>query len=158
MSLFSSIGSALSKVGGVVSKVVDVGKGVLAGLTGTAGLPSLTGAGSTVSGLPQQRVTTMPVLPGVQNQGLAQQVGAFARQALTGAVPGLGVRKTKYGKLSGNPIPVGYQEKMSQSGVIYLAKATRRRGVSARDLRSFRRVHRLIASVQRKTYGRKGGK
>ena len=157
MSLFSKIGSIVKSIPKVVSSVVSVGKDILGGLTGTSGIPSVTGAGGAISGLPQAR--TMPqampgVLPQLQ-QSFGTQVGQFARQALTGAVGG-GFRKTKFGKLTGNPIPVGYVEKMSQSGVIYLSKATRRRGISSRDLRSFRRVHRLIASVQRKTFGKKG--
>jgi len=57
--------------------------------------------------------------------------------------------KFKLGKLSGNMIPHGYVERMSKQGVIYLTKVRRRRGITGRDLQTYRRVHRTL-----KTYAK----
>jgi hypothetical protein len=59
-----------------------------------------------------------------------------------------GIVSTKRGKLTGNAIPRGYVEKMSTTGVVYLAKLRRRRGISSRDLSSFYRVQRLVSKIR----------
>lgn len=89
-----------------------------------------------------------PVGPGMANIPIPGQ--ALERFLPGGQTGFASARKFKVGKLSGNPIPHGYSEKMSKQGVIYLSKHRRRRGISARDLQNYRRVHRLF-----KTYGKK---
>jgi hypothetical protein len=54
----------------------------------------------------------------------------------------------KRGRLTGNAIPAGFQERMSKNGQVYLAKQTRRRGISGRDLSAFRRVSRLLTHIR----------
>ena len=116
-------------------------------------------------------------LPGIGGAAVGAVLGASRRSAGAGAphfaprrsnlpVPGargaierfLPGGKTGYvsrgryhpGKLSGQNIPNGYHEAMDhKTGQIYLTKNRRRRGITARDLSNFRRVHRLL-----KRYGK----
>lgn len=83
------------------------------------------------------------LLQGVGTGG-AGIVPGMGQLPLAGLAQAVGGRRMKVGKLTGNAIPSGFVEKMSKQGVIYLAKAGRRRGLTGRDLASFRRVARLI--------------
>lgn len=83
-----------------------------------------------------------PVGPGRQNIPIPGQ--ALERFLPGGKTGFASAGKFKVGKLSGNPIPHGYTERMSKQGVIYLSKIRRRRGISGRDLQTYRRVHRTL--------------
>jgi hypothetical protein len=118
-------------------------------------LPGVGGAAVGIAGLVSSQ-SKSPVLP----RSIAPPVGPgmanipIPGQALERFLPGgqtgfASARKFKAGRLSGNPIPHGYTERMSKQGVIYLSKTRRRRGISARDLQTYRRVHRVI-----KTYAK----
>lgn len=159
MSFFGSIGKFL---GGAVKTVANIGKGVL-GLgspfpvgmggpmpTSISMMPGVSQVGGNV--LPWKLPTTMPGGAPSQNAGgLAGSLGQMAGAMLGfgpagGRMPGApGQVRMKRGRLTGNAIPAGYQERMSKQGVIYLGKATRRRGISGRDLSAFRRVSRLLS-------------
>jgi len=173
MSFFSKIGSIAKKVVGYVAPLTGLIPGVggtiagaLAGAVGTGkpqSAPPVTTAGTTGGGLLQ----TIPSLGGPQSgggiggypspQGLMTQLGAAASQFARGGVAALtgttvagsraGATRMKIGRLTGNMIPAGYVEKMSPTGVIYLGKQRRRRGISARDIGAFYRVNRLVAKV-----------
>ena len=161
------VGTALGgPAGGAIAGGV---MGSLGGGGGPTTTAPITTAGSAAGGLTQ----TLPVLyqggttpPGAVPGGtpptmltqLAAAAGGMTRNYLTGTVTGgAGVRKMHRGKLTGNAIPAGYVEKMSPAGVIYLGKRSRRRGISARDLSSFRRVERLVRRYSRPhTTHRKG--
>ena len=146
--------------------------------SGPSGAP-VTTAGSATGGLAQ----TLPVLkeqggpsgvvgppsPGGLMRSLGQGLGQLGAGAIQGIsqqmgipTPGVGARgatRMKMGKLTGNYIPAGYVEKMSPSGVVYLAKQRRRRGISARDISAFYRVNRLVAKVHWRAHGaRRRGK
>jgi len=120
--------------------------------TAGGGLLQTTGRQTTgyrLPGAPPMGIPTGAPSPG----GLMQRIGAGAGQFLTGALSaggaGGGISRMKRGKLTGNAIPTGYVERMSPSGVIYLARAKRRRGITARDLSSYRRVDRLVHRIAR---------
>lgn len=163
-------GKSLLKVGRkAITGALDLGLGAIGGMipgpVGTAigaidtartlsqGAP-VTTAGTGGGGLTQ----TLPVLqtggivgsgtptPGGLMRQLGQVGGAMLAQSM-GIAPGRGMTRTKVGRLTGNMIPAGYVEKMSNTGVIYLAKQRRRRGISARDLSSFYRVNRLVSKI-----------
>jgi len=150
----------------IFSGAVDVGKQVVTGMLGGGAnmgmggsslLPSLQNlpvgapAGTPAPGR-SQAIFKGQVMPGGAPT-TATQIG----QLLSGAVPGMvGARKMKRGRLTGNAIPAGYVERMSNAGVVYLAKSSRRRGISARDLSAFRRVDRLIHRYQRRAIPRRG--
>lgn len=174
MSFFSKLGNIARKAIGYVAPLTGLIPGVggaiagtIAGAVGTSpkatnpALPPLTTAGSGAGGM----VQSLPALrgtgvtgPGVPTPGgLMTQLGQIGGMALKGIGQGMGVLpatmggggfiKTKPGRLTGNMIPRGYVEKMSPSGVIYLAKQRRRRGLSARDISSFYRVNRLVSKI-----------
>jgi len=171
MSLFSSIANVAKGIfKPVISTLKTTGKSLLGGVAstlfegatsaiggGAGGAPPTTtpSAGGVVQTLPalRQGYPTYAGLPTIPQAGtpapggMARSIGAGLGSmisAATGMSPA-GFTKTKRGKLTGNMIPVGYQERMSSSGVIYLAKAKRRRGITARDLSAYRRVDRLIS-------------
>lgn len=177
MSFFSKLGNIAKKVVGYVAPLTGLIPGVggaiagtIAGAVGSRGAPApqppLTTAGSTGGGLTQ----TLPVIasqggisgatgspsPGSLMTRIGQGLGQLGAGAVAGisqqmGLPGVGgargATKMKQGRLSGNWIPTGYVEKMSSSGVIYLAKQRRRRGITARDISSFYRVNRLVSKV-----------
>lgn len=152
MSLLGSIGKAIRR-GASAFSIKNIKKalpavasvalpgvgGVLVGGALEAGVSSTSPARITSSA---PRSTTVPNIP-IPGQGL--------ERILPGGETGYASRsKFKVGKLSGNPIPHGYHEKMSPQGMIYLVKSRRRRGITARDLQTYRRVHRTL-----KTYSKK---
>lgn len=172
MSFFSKLGSIAKKAIGYVAPLTGlipgVGGTIASGIAGAVGnrpqsAPPVTTAGPAGGGLLQ----TIPTIGGPQSgggiggypspQGLMGQLGAAASQfarggmsALVGAPASGGARgatKMKVGRLTGNYIPAGYVEKMSPTGVIYLGKQRRRRGLSARDISAFYRVNRLVSKV-----------
>lgn len=175
MSFFSSIGKALKSVAAPVLSAVSsfipgVG-GLVAGIGGAAlkpkpsaapapmarpswpTQPPPTTAGPSGGGILQ----TLPTLstggisgPGVPSPGgLMRSLGQAGSQFLQGAARGAAgsTISTKVGRLTGNYIPRGYVERMSSTGVVYLAKQRRRRGISARDISSFYRVNRLVSKI-----------
>lgn len=171
MSFFSKLGGLAKKVVGYVAPLTGLIPGVggaiagtIAGAVGTRGAPTVqpppttagTGGGGVLQTLPV--LTTGTTGAGVPSpQGLMAQLGQIGTQALRGAAQGVGLLPatrgtggaigTKTGRLTGNIIPRGYIERMSPSGVIYLAKQKRRRGISARDISSFYRVNRLVSKI-----------
>lgn len=175
MSFFSKLGSLAKKVVGYVAPLTGLIPGVggtiasgIAGAVGTGrGAPATT-AGSAGGGLLQ----TLPTLGGPQTGGglgnapapggLMRSLGAAAGQFAQGGMAALGMApggargatRMKIGRLSGNYIPAGYVEKMSNTGVIYLGKQRRRRGLSARDISAFYRVNRLVSKVHGRAAGR----
>lgn len=184
MSFFSKIGKIAQKAIGYVAPLTGlipgVGGAIASGIAGAIGPPQRsappTTAGAGAGGIAQ----TLPTLGGIQTGGgiggsptpggLMRQLGAAAGAFAQGGIPGLtramgvpgarGATRMKTGRLTGNMIPAGYVEKMSSSGVIYLAKQRRRRGISARDLSSFYRVNRLATKIHARAHrapGRKRG-
>ncbi|MFV2082062.1 MAG: hypothetical protein ACC669_09350 [bacterium] len=106
-------------------------------------------AGALASGLTQdpRRSSAPKTGPGRPNIPIP---GQGLERLLPGGKTGYAsAGKFKLGKLSGNMIPHGYVERMSKAGVIYLTKIRRRRGISGRDLQTYRRVHRVL-----KTYSK----
>ena len=180
MGLFSKLKGLAKSVLPMVSSLIPGVGGVVAGVAGQAlnrprgGGAPVTTAGSAAGGM----VQTLPMLqergeqPGQQATptpgGLMRQIGAGLGQLGGGVMqgisqqmglPGVGGRRAtrmKQGRLTGNFIPAGYVEKMSPSGVIYLAKQRRRRGISARDLSSFYRVNRLVSKIHGRAHGARG--
>lgn len=163
MSFFGSIGKflggAVKTVGGILGGVLGSpaqAVGLPSNVLGWGGPPAMPGGAQIIggTGIPSGGFGGLPSRGGgflqtagqfLQAQGFGPSLGAIA-----GGVPGTGgIRKMKRGRLTGNAIPVGFQERMSKQGVIYLAKATRRRGITGRDLSAFRRVSRLISSYHR---------
>ena len=139
--------TAGAQAGGILSTPMAqpgagiMGGGLNRGAPVSSNLPALYRGGglTTVTGAPS------PGAPGGFLQGLVQ--GATRTLTRGGG--------TKIGKLTGNTIPRGFVEKMSQAGVIYLAKHRRRRGITARDISSFYRVHRLVSKIRTPTHHRR---
>lgn len=172
MSIFSSIGKVLK---GAVKTVVNVGGQILGGIASPAsalGLPSnVMGLGRSVAApgvLPWKGPTPIatPVLPGgspAAGGGFLSQASDFLRAqglgpslgAVAGGVAGRPGARMKRGRLTGNAIPAGFQERMSKSGVVYLAKLGRRRGITGRDLAAFRRVSRLLTHIRQPSFHRR---
>ncbi len=98
---------------------------------------SLAGQAMANRGAPMSAMPRPPAMGFTGGMGMPQMFGAVAG----------GMARTKRGRLSGNPIPRGTKEKISRSGQIILTEARRGRGLTSRDLRSFRRVVRLVRSV-----------
>jgi len=173
MSLLSSIGSFIKPI---ISTVKTAGQALLGGAASTlfSGVTQKLGApaqalgaslpvtaGTAAGGLTQSLTTggTVPYrLPSIGTPtgsptpgGLMRQIGAGLGTMAQGAlgITGAGISRTKVGKLTGNAIPVGYMERMSPSGVVYLARQKRRRGITARDLSAYRRVDRLVHRIAR---------
>lgn len=173
MSFFSSLGNLAKKAVGYIAPLTGLIPGVGGTIAGAlasaipqkgapAPAPPITTAGTGAGGLTQ----TLPVLagkggmtgPGTPTpQGLMGQLGQLGGQFLKAGAQGMGLLPatrgnggaiaTKTGRLTGNLIPRGYIERMSPSGVIYLAKQKRRRGITARDISSFYRVNRLVSKI-----------
>jgi len=179
MSLLSSIGSFFKPVVSVVKTAGQALLGgaastVFSSVTGKLGAPASTlgaslpaTAGTQAGGLmqslssggvaPYRLPSSLPVpigtatgapAPGGLMRSIGAGLGSLASGAI-GAATGRGISRTKVGKLSGNMIPAGYVERMSPSGVIYLARQKRRRGITARDLSAYRRVDRLVHRIAR---------
>ncbi len=168
MGLFSKIGGFLKGAAGVIAPVLgEVFGGPVGGALGTAlgGAVSARGGGggggvpmaftgpAYGTGLPPAGRPQPPGLPGGGSPG---GMGGFAQGLARGMGARGGARRMKVGRLSGAYIPAGFQEKMSPSGQIYLTRVSRGRGISARDLRSFRKVDRLIHRYSARTHFRKG--
>jgi hypothetical protein len=147
MSLFSSIGKAISRGAKSIGLTKNAGLAIASvALPGIGGLAA--SALASRSSSPARLTSTAPA---TTTQGNIPIPGQALERLLPGGETGFASRKKfKPGKLTGQPIPHGYHEKMSNQGVIYLVKSRRRRGITARDLQTFRRVHRTI-----KTYGKK---
>lgn len=174
MSFFSKLGSIAKRAIGYVAPLTGlipgVGGTIAGGIASAIGTGKATGApvttaGPSAGGLPQ----TLPILqqqggvsgaqgspsPGGLMRSIGQGLGQLGGGLVTGlaqqaGIPGAGGRgatRMKLGRLTGNYIPAGYVEKMSSTGVVYLAKQRRRRGISARDISAFYRVNRLVAKV-----------
>ena len=180
MGLFSKLKGIVGSVLPMVSSLIPGVGGIVAGVAGQAlnrpkgGGAPVTTAGPAAGGM----VQTLPMLqergerPGQQvtpapgglmrsiGQGLGQlgggMVQGISQQMGLPGVGGRGATRMKVGKLTGNFIPAGYVEKMSPSGVIYLAKQRRRRGISARDLSSFYRVNRLVSKIHGRAHRARG--
>lgn len=160
MSFFGSIGKFL----GGAAKTVIGAVGSLAGFGAPPPVaqmaPFVMPAAQTVQGLPWKLPSTMssgPIAPGgapARGGGFFQQAGQFLQAqgiglpGIAGAMAGRPGARMKRGRLTGNAIPAGFQERMSKNGVIYLAKSSRRRGISGRDLSAFRRVSTLLSHVR----------
>ena len=171
MGLFSKLKGIAKAVLPAISGLIPGVGGVVAGVASQAltrpkggGAPPTT-AGPSAGGI----VQTLPAIsdaggisgpsgppsPGGLMRSIGQGLGQLGAGAMAGisqqmGLPGMGARgatRMKLGRLSGNYIPAGYVEKMSNTGVIYLAKQRRRRGISARDISAFYRVNRLVARV-----------
>lgn len=154
----------------LTSLIPGVGGAIASGIAGAVGtspkagppsMPPVTTAGSAAGGM----VQTLPMVrgggvsgPGIPTPGgLMGQLGQLGGMALKGIGQGMGMlpagrgaggpMATKPGRLTGNMIPRGYVERMSPTGVIYLGKQKRRRGISARDISSFYRVNRLVSKI-----------
>lgn len=177
MSFFSKLGNLAKKVVGYVAPLTGLIPGVggtiasgIAGAVGTGRPAPITTAGASGGGLLQ----TLPTIGGPMTGGglsnapapggLMRSLGAAAGQFAQGGMQALGIAagvpgargatKMKVGRLTGNYIPAGYVEKMSPTGVVYLGKQRRRRGLSARDISAFYRVNRLVSKVHGRAHGR----
>jgi len=147
-SLFSSAQSALGGGGKTLGDAIPT----TAGAMGGGLLQTKIGAPATGYHLPTTIGSNLPVKANPTPGGLMQRIGSGLGQLASGAIAGSGmggVTRMKRGKLTGNAIPAGYVERMSPSGVIYLAKQKRRRGITARDLSAYRRVDRLVHRIAR---------
>lgn len=157
MSLFSSIAKVVSSV---AKPIITVGKNLLGGAVGAftsalgGGAPAPTVISPTPTlPIPSQMVRTLPPIPATMPGGapLSTQIGQFLGQGIAqvAGVRGPGVARMKRGRITGNMIPAGFVERMSKTGVVYLGKSGRRRGISGRDLSTWRRVERVVSRIQR---------
>lgn len=142
--------SWFSKAVGVVKKVAAPVAGIVGPAIGGPAGAAVATLGAAVSGVKPATMAKVPgIMPGGAVLGLpSTTAGLFP--GITGiaqqmTLPGFrGMAKTKTGRLSGAQIPRGFVERMSKSGVIYLSKIGRRRGINSRDLSTYRRVDRLL--------------
>jgi len=100
-----------------------------------------------------RRPGPMGLPPPAAFTGAAFQTGQFGLPL--GVVGG---RRGRVGRFSGQAIPPGTKEKISRSGQIILSEVRRGRGLTARDLRGFRRTVNLIRSVGMRPKGLSGGR
>jgi len=147
--LFSSVSSKL----GAPAQALGASLPATAGTAAGGVMQSLSSGGTAPYRLPSNLPATIGTptgapAPGGLMRSIGQGLGTLASGALAGAT-GRGFSKTKIGKLTGNMIPAGYVERMSPSGVVYLARQKRRRGITARDLSAYRRVDRLVHRIAR---------
>lgn len=146
MSLWTSLTKVFRKALPAVASVALPGAG--GALVGGLSALASSGGGSSPARLPATTTApaqrTMPNIP-------APGINAAISRVLPGGQTGyLSRGKFHTGKLSGQPVRNGFREKMSPHGVIYLVKNRRRRGITAKDLATFRRVHKTL-----KTYSKK---
>jgi hypothetical protein len=152
MSIFSSIGGAIQKIGG---SLFGAAKTALPGAVGGAiagGLPgAILGGGMSVLG---GGMKTLPPIPGVAGSGGG---GAIVRGTLGGLAGGAARRIGSAARGAASMcarfpqwcVAVGGVSAiaaMMQSGQLPVPKRRRRRGITPRDLQSFRRVAGLIKS------------
>jgi len=151
MSIFSSIGGALKGAatgfitGGIPGAVVGAGMGIVGGQTKT--MPTLPGKVMTVGG------KTLPPLPGVAGSGgggLGRIAGGIvgaagaAGRGITSVARGAASMCAKYPAWCLAAGGLGAVAGLMQSGQLPVPKRRRRKGISARDLSSFRRVANLV--------------
>jgi len=158
MSLLSGIVKAVKKGASAFSlgnikkalpAVASIATGGVGGVLIGAGAELLGGGGSG-SGMMNVQ-STAPQYSSTANLPEPGMGGTLARLLPGGDTGYLSRGKYKAGKLSGQPIPHGFHEKMSPQGTIYLVKARRRRGITYRDLATYRRVHRTLKTYAKKT-------
>jgi len=150
MSIFSSIVGGIKSIGGSLLGTV---KSALPGAVGgaiTGGLPgAMVGGGLGVLGGMGSK--TLPPLPGVGGSGggiirtVGGAVGGAAR-GISGAMRGAASMCARYPQWCLAAGGVGAIASMMQSGQLPIPKRRRRRGITPRDLASFRRVAGLIKS------------
>lgn len=149
MSLWTSITK------GIRSTLKSVAAPVVSGLIGgPVGAVVATGIGGSSSGISyiKEPPSTYSGPGGIPKPGLE---GTVERTLPFGETGYYDPRKYKVGRLTGNTIPRGYVERMSKDGVIYLARPRRRRGITARDLATYRRVSRVLKTYARTTTRRR---
>ena len=159
MSLLSGITKAIKRgasafslkrikqaVPAIASVAIPGAGGFLAGAAGEL----LTGGGGSGSGM-MNISSTAPAYDSIPNIKKPGVEGAIERALPFGETGYYSRGKMKVGKLSGQPIPHGFHEKMSPQGTIYLVKTRRRRGITYRDLQTYRRVHRTLKTYAKKT-------
>ena len=141
MSLLKSIGKIFTGAVKTLAPLAPIIGGMLGGPPGAL-------LGTAIGGVAGGQARTLPsmpsVMPGGAPLGLPQLPGMAGLTGQLGLPGFAGAAKTKRGRLTGAAIPRGFQERMSKSGMVYLAKMGRRRGLTSRDISTFRRVDRLL--------------
>jgi hypothetical protein len=155
MSLLKSIGKVVGNVARAVTPVLSTVNPALGGLTGIA---SHLGQRSTVmpgAGLTSSLLPGMGALPMIgAAAGTAVRVGIVgARAAMRGAIT-LCRRNPGWCSTIGGTAAVAA---MIESGQLPAPKRRRGRGLSARDLRGFRKTSRLMRQVASSIGLRRGG-
>lgn len=138
--IFKKAGSFIKKNIGTIASIALPGLGgIVAG--GLMSSPSPASGSALMPSAPRStEIMNIPV-PGIS--GVAQRV-------LPGGATGYYSRgTTKLGKMSGNPIPRGFYEFMTPEGIIILRKQYRRRGITARDMATTKRVLRHMSGLRK---------
>lgn len=152
MSLFSSIGKTLGRIAKVAAPVVGA---VIGGPAGAVLSSGLVGGGSPSRAPAPRAAAAVPTTRAVPGGGIGGMsipgMGSMNINQMLGAVGiGAGGPRMKTGKLTGNPIPYGMQEKMDpKTGQVYLGKVHRSRGLSSKDIRVARRVVRTMRTFDK---------
>lgn len=149
MSIFSSIGNAIKSV---LPTAGAIGGTVLGGAIGG---PLGAGIGGSIGGSIGGKVKTLPPLPGAGGRGggiiggaigtvggMARGIGGRVASAARGAAA-MCARYPQWCVAAGGVAAIAG---MMQSGQLPIPKRRRRRGITPRDLQSFRRVAGLIKS------------
>lgn len=148
MSIFSSIGNVFKKA---VPTLGAIGGTVLGGAIGG---PLGAGIGGTLGGSIGGMSKSMPPLPGVGGSGgklppmigtVAGMAGGMARR-VSSAARGAAAMCSRYPQWCVAAGGVAAIAGMMQSGQLPIPKRRRRRGITPKDLQSFRRVAGLIKS------------
>jgi len=149
MSIFSSIGNVFKAVKPILG---TVGGGMLGGMIGG---PVGAGIGGTIGGSVLGSSKTLPALPGIGGGGIPRlptiggAIGGMARGIggrVASAARGAASMCARYPQWCVAAGGVAAIASMMQSGQLPIPKRRRRRGITPKDLQSFRRVAGLIKS------------
>lgn len=150
MSLLKSIGKTLGNVGRAVSAMPGVGMVPIVGQI--AGMASMLGQRSRQASPISTLLPAMGALPAVA--GAAVRVGMIgARAAMRGAVAWCRRNPAWCATVGGTAAVAG----MIESGQLPMPRRRRGRGLSARDLRGFRKTVRLVRATAA-SVGLRGGR
>lgn len=140
--IFKKAGSFIKKNIGTIASIALPGiGGMVAGQFIGSASAGGSGASALMPSAPKStEIMNIPV-PGI---------GGAAQRILPGGATGYYSRgTTKLGKMSGNPIPRGFYEFMTPEGIIILRKQYRRRGITARDMATTKRVLRHMSGLRK---------
>lgn len=142
-SAFKSVGRFVKKNIGTIASVA------LPGLGGMVAGAAVSGGGGGRIRKSSKLMPTAPKSREIMNIPVPG-IGGATQRLLPGGATGYYSRgTTKLGKMSGNPIPRGFYEFMTPEGIIILRKQYRRRGITARDITTTKRVLRQMTGLRK---------